>query len=176
MGEVSMSADVERALLLEINNTREDAEDVDVVPAHLYVNRDVAITHSAYCRGALSMKPRMICGVHAIDVIVEDFGPIAEAGEVIELNTMRQFFAFLQNMETASLIVRTRRDLERLEKDFVTGQRALAGDDGASNVMSVMASEYEEQRNALLRSLRSAEQTVKELGLDEDGTMRFLLL
>ena len=39
-----------------------------------------------------------------------------------------------------------------------------------------MASEYSDQRGTLLRSLKSAEHTVKELGLDEDGTMKFLLL
>jgi len=146
------------------------------VPKHLYVNRDVALTHSAFCRGALAMKPRTICGVHVVDVIVEDFGPLHDAGEVIELDTMRQFFAFLQNMETASLIVRTRRGLAELEMDFAAGQQQIAGDLSASSVMSVMASEYSDQRGTLLRSLKSAEHTVKELGLDEDGTMKFLLL
>ena len=73
--------------------------------------------------------------MHVVDVIVEDFGPLHDAGEVIELDTMRQFFAFLQNMETASLIVRTRRGLAELEMDFAAGQQQIAGDLSASSVM-----------------------------------------
>ena len=73
--------------------------------------------------------------MNVVDVVVEDFGPLFEAGEVIDLDTMRQFFAFLQNMETASLIVRTRRDLAALEADYAAGQQQIAGDVGASSVL-----------------------------------------
>ena len=55
----SYTPERERALLLEISSTHEEAEDPDCVPKHLYVNRDVALTQSAFCRGALAMKPRM---------------------------------------------------------------------------------------------------------------------
>jgi len=121
------------------------------------------------------MNPRMICGVHVVNVVVEDFGPIAEAGKVINLETMRQFFAFLQNKETANLMVRVRSDLIALDKDFEAGQQQI-GRDASSSVMETMASEYHEQRSGLLRSLRAAEHTVSEMGLDQEGTMQFLLL
>ncbi len=39
-----------------------------------------------------------------------------------------------------------------------------------------MKSEYQHQRRALISSLHIAEETVADLGLDEDGTMDFLLL
>ena len=50
----------ERALLLELTNTHAEEEvyDSEKLARHLYVNRDVALRESAFCRGALAMNPR----------------------------------------------------------------------------------------------------------------------
>jgi len=51
----------ERALLLELTDTHEEENssiDPNKLARHLYVNRDVALRESAFCRGALAMNPR----------------------------------------------------------------------------------------------------------------------
>jgi len=58
MSNNGATPDRERALLLEINKNASEAADTSIPPKHLYVNRDVALIHSAFCRGALAMNPR----------------------------------------------------------------------------------------------------------------------
>ena len=59
-------------------------------------------------------------------MVVEDFGPLDQAGPLMELDSLRHFFAFLGSTDTAVLIIRTRGDLDRLEAD-----KAKATDDSA---------------------------------------------
>lgn len=49
----------EHVLLLELINTHEEEScGANNVARHLYVNRDVALRESAYCRGSLAITNR----------------------------------------------------------------------------------------------------------------------
>ena len=59
-----------------------------------------------------------VCGIGAINLSHETFGPREFTRGVLQLSALRQFFSFLQNMETVDLIVRTRSDLHQLERAY----------------------------------------------------------
>ena len=67
-----------------------------------------------------------ICGVHVVSVVIEDFGSAEMASELMTLDNLRHFFAFLGSTDTAVLIIRTRSDLDRLEAENAKGSTGSA--------------------------------------------------
>ena len=61
---------------------------------------------------------RSVCGIGAIYLSPDTFGPIEYTQDVLQLETLRQFFSFLQNRETVELVVRTRTNLAQLEQAY----------------------------------------------------------
>ena len=67
-----------------------------------------------------------ISGVHVVSCVVEDFGSLDHAGPLMELDSLRRFFAFLGSTDTAVLMIRTRSDLDRLEAEKRKGSTTPA--------------------------------------------------
>jgi len=113
----------DQALIIEITDGSEGSN----AEKYLNVNRAVAVRESGYIRGAVARDRRVVCGIGAIYLSPDTFGPIEYTQDVLQLDTLRQFFSFLQNRETVELVVRTRTNLAQLEQAYEEGKKTDSG-------------------------------------------------
>eukprot|EP00656_Telonema_subtile_P009397 TRINITY_DN1440_c0_g1_i2.p1 TRINITY_DN1440_c0_g1~~TRINITY_DN1440_c0_g1_i2.p1 ORF type:complete len:496 (-),score=150.94 TRINITY_DN1440_c0_g1_i2:70-1557(-) len=161
----------DQALIIQIRDGSEGTN----AQTYLNVNRAVAVRESGYIRGAVARDRRVVCGIGAIILNPETFGPLELTQDVLQLALLRQFFSFLQNKETVQLIVRTRQDLAQLEHAYEEGRRQIEGDASQNTVFKVLKEEFLVQHGALSASLQQLEQTLPAMGLTPEGTLSFLV-
>lgn len=161
----------DQALIIEITDGSEGSN----AEKYLNVNRAVAVRESGYIRGAVARDRRVVCGIGAIYLSPDTFGPIEYTQDVLQLETLRQFFSFLQNRETVELVVRTRTNLAQLEQAYEEGKKQIQGDESENTVFKVLREEFSVQHGALQSSLEIAEKNLPAMGLTTTGTLVFLV-